>query len=181
MHDGLWEVGLLRVLAWTENRCRGFWRIPVSKFQAVDYHTFRDAGATQLSIVGGRTAISPVPIPGAEGSTGTVHTHTPISFAGSAYLLRERCTVRICLVLIKSQHSVLRTTILYWSTHSSKRSLGEVLPSLFLWTTLSKASDQCKRQANEHTGFAVTEYVQSQHISMEQRRKGKNCPAFSSG
>lgn len=144
MHDGLWEVGLLRVLAWTENRCRGFWRIPVSKFQAVDYHTFRDAGAIQLTIAGGRTAISPVLVPGAEGSTGTVPACTPISFAESAYLLGECCAVRICLVLIKSQHGVLRTTILYWSTHSSKRSLGEVLISLFLWTTLSIASDQCK-------------------------------------
>lgn len=144
MHDGLWEVSLLRVLAWTENRCRGFWRIPVSKFQVVDYHTFRDAGTIQLSVVDGRAAISPVLIPGAKGSTDTVHTRTSTRFAGSAYLLRERCAVRICLVLIKSQHSLLRTTILYWSTHSSKRSLGRVLPSLFLWTTLSTASDQCK-------------------------------------
>jgi len=99
MHDGLWEVGLLRVLAWTENRCRGFWRIPVSKFEAVDYHTFRDAGEIQLSIVGERAALSSVLIAGAEGSMGTVHTCTTTSFAGSTYLLRECCTVRICLVL----------------------------------------------------------------------------------
>lgn len=143
MHDGLWEVGPLRVLAWTENRCRGFWRIPVSKFQVVDYHAFRAAQAVQLSIAGGRAAISPVLIPGTEGSTGTVHTCTPTSFAVSAYLLRECCAFRICLVLIKSQNSVLRMTILYWSTHSSERSLEEE-PFTLLWTTFSTVFDQCK-------------------------------------
>lgn len=112
MHDGLWEVGLWRVLAWTENRCRGFWRISVSKFQAVEYPTFRDAGAIKLSVVGGRAAISPVLIPSAEISTRMVHSRTPTSFPWSAYLLRECRAVRICLVLIKDQHSMLRTTLL---------------------------------------------------------------------
>lgn len=112
MHDGLWEVGLWRVLAWTENRCRGFWRISVSKFQAVDNPTFRDAEAIKWSVVDGRAAISPVLIPRAEVSTGMIHTHTLTRFSQTAYLLRECCAVRICLVLIKNQQGMWRTTLL---------------------------------------------------------------------
>lgn len=43
-------------------------------------------------------------------STGMGHTCTPTSFSQSAYLLRECCAVRICLVLIKSQQGMWRAT-----------------------------------------------------------------------
>lgn len=61
---------------------------------------------------------------GAEGSLQGLFTSAhPQALQAALNLLRECCTARIYLVLIKSQHSVLRTTFLCWSIHSSKRSL----------------------------------------------------------
>lgn len=168
MHDGLWEVGLLRVLAWTENRCRGFWRIPVSKFQAVDYYYFQRCKSNTINYGGWQGSY--FICADIRRLQETLHT---CRLTGSTHLLREHCAVGICSTLIKSLPSVLRTTIRYWSIHSSKRSLGEVLHSLLLWSHLSTAFEECQLAANEHTGFSITDYRQIHYTSTEQRGRGK--------
>lgn len=174
MHDGLWEVGLLRVLAWTENRCRGFWRIPVSKFQAVDYYYFQRCKSNTINYGGWQGSY--FICADIRGLQETLHT---CRLTGSTHLLREHRAVGICSTLIKSLPSVLRTTIRYWSIHSSKRSLGEVLHSLLLWSHLSTAQLLRNVSLQQTSTLASLSPITGRSIILAQSRgEGEKLPFF---
>lgn len=109
--------------------------------------------------------------------------HTPRSFSQSAYLLRERCAVRICLVLIKKQQGMWRTTLLVVVLKCSpqQKELSRSAP-LTLATDWCTASDWSMQTLSKPSCWFLSHSVCGDSVyHMEQRRKGKSLPSLSSG